>query len=411
MNFVDEARLRIVAGDGGDGCCAFLREKYRPNGGPSGGDGGNGGSVYAVADENVSTLLDFRSRHIVRAPRGENGRGKNQHGANGADTWIKLPVGTVVVHEESGDVLADLTENGQVELLAAGGRGGRGNARFATPTHQAPRRADPGTPGDVFEVRLELRLLADVGLVGLPNAGKSSFLARVSAAKPKIADYPFTTLEPNLGVVRLDESTEFVVADVPGLIEGASEGRGLGHTFLRHVERARVLCVMVDLSDPTGPTPAEQERVLLRELGQYRPELLERPRLVVGTKSDSAVHDWDGLRLSAVTNQGVRELVGRLASLVHEARQAEPDHEGVVILRPEAAGARVERMTDGEFRLVGRQVERVVALNDVTTPEALSYIDHQLRRLGVPKLLARAGARDGDVVWIAGFSFEYHEDR
>ncbi|MCB0957089.1 MAG: Obg family GTPase CgtA, partial [Ilumatobacter sp.] len=237
-----------------------------------------------------------------------------------------------------------------------------------------------------------------------------TLISVISAAKPKIANYPFTTLEPNLGVVRLDEATEFVVADIPGLIEGASEGKGLGHTFLRHIERARVLCIMVDLSDPDGPPPEEQQRILLHELGQYQPELLERPRLVVGTKSDSAIHDWDGATLSSVTNQGVRELVGRMAALVHEARQAEPQTDGIVIIRPEAEGARVERLDEHEFRLVGRQVERVVALNDVTTPDALSYIDHQLKRLGVPKLLARAGARDGDVIWIASFSFEYHEE-
>ena len=210
--------------------------------------------------------------------------------------------------------------------------------------------------------------------------------------------------------MRLDEHTEFVVADIPGLIEGASEGKGLGHKFLRHIERARVLCVMVDLSDPDAPSPHEQERILMRELGEYRPELLERPRLAVGTKSDSAVHDWDGATLSSITNQGVRELVGRMAALVHAARSVEPDSEGLVIIRPQADGARVERVGEREFRLVGRQVERVVALNDVTTPEALSYIDHQLKRLGVTKMLAKAGAHQGDVVWIAGFSFEYHED-
>lgn len=409
--FVDVAQLNVRGGDGGAGCVAFRREGPVAFGGPNGGDGGKGGDVWLVADRNVSSLIAFRDHPHRRADDGVHGQGKDLHGRRGKDLEIAVPEGTVITDMYSGELLADLAHHGDRWMAAAGGRGGRGNAKFLSNRRRAPSFAEQGEHGEERWLRLEIKLMADVALVGFPNVGKSTLISVVSAAKPKIADYPFTTLEPNLGVVRLDESTEFVVADVPGLIEGASEGRGLGHTFLRHVERARVLCVMLDLSDPTGPTPAEQERILLRELGQYRPELLERPRLVVGTKSDSAVHDWDGLRLSAVTNQGVRELVGRLASLVHEARQAEPDHEGVVILRPEPAGARVERMTDGEFRLVGRQVERVVALNDVTTPEALSYIDHQLRRLGVPKLLARAGARDGDVVWIAGFSFEYHEDR
>jgi GTP-binding protein len=240
--------------------------------------------------------------------------------------------------------------------------------------------------------------------------GKSTLISVISAAKPKIADYPFTTLEPNLGVVRLDEQTEFVVADIPGLIEGAAEGRGLGHQFLRHIERARVLCLLLDLANVEGVSPGAQERVLLDELEQYEPALLDRPRLVVGSKSDSAMFAWDGELLSAVTGQGVRELVGRMAALVHEARQEQPVHEGVVIIRPEVDGARVERLGDHEFRLHGRQVERAVALNDVTTPEALSYIDHQLGRLGVPRMLARAGATDGDVIWIGGFSFEYQQE-
>jgi GTP-binding protein len=252
--------------------------------------------------------------------------------------------------------------------------------------------------------------MADVALVGFPNVGKSTLISVISAARPKIADYPFTTLVPNLGVVSLDQDTNFVVADVPGLIEGASEGRGLGHQFLRHIERARVLCVMVDLAPTDDTSPHEQEAILLRELGAYQPELLERPRIVVGTKADMATQEWDGMSISAITNQGVRELVGSMSALVHEARQQQPVTEGIVIIRPEAEGARVERVADHEFRLVGRQVERVVALNDVTTPEALNFIDHQLKRLSVPKLLARAGAMEGDVIWIAGFSFEYQPD-
>jgi GTP-binding protein len=243
--------------------------------------------------------------------------------------------------------------------------------------------------------------------VGFPNVGKSTLISVISAARPKIANYPFTTLEPNLGVVSIDDDTNFVVADIPGLIEGASEGRGLGHQFLRHIERARVLCIMVDLAPDHDTPPEEQERILLEELGNYQPELLERPRLTVGTKADMAVFPWEGESISAITQQGVRALVGRLAALVAEARAAQPDEPGIVIIRPDVEGARVERLGDHEFRLVGRQVERVVALNDVTTPEAMSYIDHQLERLGVPKMLAKAGAAEGDVVWIASFSFEY----
>jgi GTPase len=319
-----------------------------------------------------------------------------------------VPEGTVAYDMYTGELLADLANHGDRWLAAEGGRGGRGNAKFWSNKRRAPSFAEQGEHGIDLWLRLEIKLMADVALVGFPNVGKSTLISVISAARPKIADYPFTTLEPNLGVVRVDDTTNFIVADIPGLIEGASEGRGLGHQFLRHIERARVLCVMVDLASEVDPY--EQERVLLHELGAYRPELLERPRLVVGSKADMPVHQWEGTSISAVTHQGVRELVGAMAALVHEARREQPSQDGVVIIRPEADGAKVERLGDHEFRLMGRQVERVVALNDVTTPEALSYIDHQLKRLSVPRLLSRAGAMDGDVVWIAGFSFEYQSD-
>jgi GTP-binding protein len=408
--FVDEAQLNVRGGDGGAGCVAFRREGPVAFGGPNGGDGGKGGDIWLVADRNVASLIAFRDHPHRRAQDGVHGQGKDLHGRRGKDLVIAVPEGTVISDMYTGELLADLAHHGDRWLAANGGRGGRGNAKFLSNRRRAPSFAEQGEHGEERWLKLEIKLMADVALVGFPNVGKSTLISVISAAKPKIANYPFTTLEPNLGVVRLDEHTEFVVADIPGLIEGASEGRGLGHKFLRHIERARVLCVMVDLSDPEAPPPHEQERILLRELGEYRPELLERPRLVVGTKSDSAVHDWDGATLSSVTNQGVRELVGRMATLVHQARQVEPESEGVVIIRPQADGARVERLDDREFRLVGRQVERVVALNDVTTPEALNYIDHQLTRLGVKKMLAKAGAREGDIVWIAGFSFEYREE-
>ena len=262
--------------------------------------------------------------------------------------------------------------------------------------------------------------MADVALVGFPNVGKSTLISVISAAKPKIADYPFTTLEPNLGVVRLDDTSEFIVADIPGLIEGASEGKGLGHQFLRHVERARVLCLLVDLAALDGTSPEEQERVLLAELGDYRPELLERPRLVVGTKADiTGTIDPEELGfapdgetrfvISAVTRDGLPKLVGAMSRIVHDVRQATPYTEGIVLLRPEPSGAAVARMGDNEFRVSGRDVERVVALNDLTSTDAMGYITHRLDRLGVNRLLARAGATDGDVVWIADFSFEYRD--
>ena len=414
--FVDECQLNVRGGDGGAGCVSFRREGPVVMGGPNGGDGGNGGDVWLVADHNVASLLSFRDHPHRRAESGVHGKGKDLHGKRGASLEIKVPEGTVVRDLYSGEVLAELNRHGDRWLSAAGGRGGRGNARFLSNKRRAPSFAEQGEHGEERWLKLEIKLMADVALVGFPNAGKSTLISVVSAAKPKIADYPFTTLVPNLGVVRVDEETEFVMADIPGLIEGASEGRGLGHQFLRHVERARVLCLLIDLVALDGITPDEQERILLQELGRYQPDLLDRPRVVVGTKADAvsveelAELGWRQPVISSVTHQGVGHLIGRLASLVHEARAAEPEPEGMVVLRPEISGAVVERVGDGEFRLLGREVERVVALNDITTTEALAYIDHRLERLGVPKMLARAGATDGDVVWIGEFSFEYQPD-
>ncbi len=408
--FVDEAQLNVKAGDGGAGCVSFRREGPVAFGGPNGGDGGKGGDIWLVADRNVASLLAFKDHPHRKADNGVHGSGKDQHGKRGKDLEVHVPEGTVVTDMYTGELLADLAHHGDRWMCAAGGRGGRGNAKFASNRRRAPTFAEQGEHGEEKWLKLELKLMADVALVGFPNVGKSTLISVISAAKPKIANYPFTTLEPNLGVVRYPGLTEFVVADIPGLIEGASEGKGLGHQFLKHIERARVLCIMVDLEDIEGPDPQEQERILLHELGEYQPELLDRPRVVVGTKSDSAIFDWDGEMISSITQQGVRELVNKLAELVHQARQAQPESDGIVIIRPEQEGARVERLDEHEFRLIGRQVERVVALNDVTTPEALSYIDYALKRLGVPKMLAKAGARDGDIVWIAGFSFEYQDE-
>ncbi|MBG7605061.1 MAG: Obg family GTPase CgtA, partial [Actinobacteria bacterium] len=344
---------------------------------------------------------------------GVHGKGKDLFGRRGESLEISVPMGTVAMDLYTGELLAELVNHGDRWLAAAGGRGGRGNAKFLSNKRRAPSFAEQGEVGEERWLKLELRLMADVALVGFPNVGKSTLISVISAAKPKIANYPFTTLEPNLGVVSLDEGTDFVVADIPGLIEGASEGKGLGHQFLRHVERARVLCLMVDLAPMDGVSPQEQERVLLQELGQYQPELLDRPRIVVGTKADAVQTDeleaigWDGPIMSAVTGQGVPDIVGQMASLVHDARQSVEYEEGVVVLRPDPSGAAVERVADGEFRLLGRDVERVVALNDVTTPEALSYIDYRLESLGVPRMLAKAGAVEGDIIWIGEFSFDY----
>jgi GTPase len=316
-----------------------------------------------------------------------------------------VPEGTTV-KEKDGTVIADLVHEGDTWLAARGGRGGRGNARFLSNKRRAPSFAEQGEPGEERWLNMELRLIADVALVGFPNAGKSTLISRISAAKPKVADYPFTTLQPHLGVVRLDES-EIVVADVPGLIEGAAEGRGLGHQFLRHVERARALLVLVDLAHVEEIAPDEQERVLLDELKRYKPELLERPRLTVGTKGDVGTMPWDGERISAVTGEGVRPLVGRLVKLVEEARATEPVAEAFVVHEPLPEGFRIEREASGDFRVVGRPAERAVALSDITTADAQEYVRQRLQRLGVDRALERAGAQEGDTVRIGEMEFEY----
>ena len=409
--FVDEAQLNVRGGDGGAGCVSFRREGPVAFGGPNGGDGGAGGDVWLVASRNVASLLAFRDHPHRRAKDGVHGKGKDQHGKRGESLEVMVPEGTVARDMYTDELLADLVNHGDRWLAAPGGRGGRGNAKFWSNKRRAPIFAEQGEHGTERWLKLDLKLMADVALVGFPNAGKSTLISTISAAKPKIADYPFTTLEPNLGVVRVDSNTEYIVADIPGLIEGASEGRGLGHQFLRHIERARVLCVMVDLAATDGVSPAEQERILLKELGDYDPQMLERPRVVVGTKNDiGADTAWDGPRISAFTTEGVRDLVTKMAQLVDEARREQPEHEGIVIIRPEVEGSMVERLEPGHFRVRGRDVERAVALNDVTTPEALNWIDDRLKKLGVDRLLSRAGASEGDIVWIGDFSFEYEPD-
>jgi GTP-binding protein len=416
--FVDEAQLHVKAGDGGAGAVAFRREAHVDKGGPDGGDGGRGGNVWLVATTNQSSLLAFRDHPHRRGGDGGHGGGKKKHGARGEDLEVPVPVGTRA-RGAGGAILVDLINPGDRWLAAEGGRGGRGNASFLSNRRRAPAFAEQGEKGHEEWYDLELALVADVALVGFPNVGKSTLISRISAAKPKVADYPFTTLEPHLGVVRVGDDSDFTVADIPGLVEGAAEGKGLGHRFLRHITRARVLVVLVELEPVTGLAPADQQRILLDELRRYQPDLLDRPRLVVGSKAD-AVADVDvaadgfrpDLLISAVTGLGITQLVGRLATMVAEARSAQVEPEGMIVIhRPLPEGFAVARVGEGEFRVEGKVAERAVALNDVTSDEAADYVQGRLRRLGVDRALARAGARDGDLVHIGELSFTWYRDQ
>lgn len=328
--FIDEVRIFVKAGDGGDGCTAFRREKYVPRGGPSGGDGGRGGDVWIYASQHYNTLLHYRFNPEHKAERGRHGEGSNRTGRDGASIELPVPVGTVIYDDDTGELLYDLTKPGERVLVAKGGRGGRGNAHFATSTHQAPTEHEPGRPGEERRLRLELKLLADVGLVGFPNAGKSTLISRVSAARPKIADYPFTTLEPHLGVVRLEDGRSFVMADIPGLIEGAHQGHGLGVQFLRHVERTRLLAHLVDVSEMSGRDPVRDFEIILAELASFSKELARKPMFVVATKMDvaQAPERVEALKaaarkkrlrffpISAVTGEGLEKLIRAMADKI-----------------------------------------------------------------------------------------------
>jgi GTP-binding protein len=415
--FVDQAQLHARAGDGGAGAVSWRREAHVDRGGPDGGDGGHGGDVWLVASVNQSSLLGFRDHPHRRATDGVHGSGQKRHGARGKDIVVPVPVGTVV-RDADGTVQCDLAHDGDRFLIAEGGQGGRGNARFLSNRRRAPAFAEQGEKGQERWLDMELKLMADVALVGFPNAGKSTLISVVSAAKPKIADYPFTTLEPHLGVVRLGgarDGTEFVMADIPGLVEGAAEGKGLGHRFLRHIERARVLVVLLDLDPVAEQGPAEQRRILLGELGSYQPDLLERPRLIVGSKAD-LVGDAAGpdtamcdLMVSSATGDGMRTLVEKLAAVVSEVRAAAVSSSSVTVVthRPVPEGVDVQRIAPGEWRVVGRAAERAVAFSDLEDDGALEEAVKRLRRLGVDRALSRAGVRDGDEVTVGAMTFTW----
>ena len=422
--FLDRVKIWVQAGGGGDGAATFRREAHVPRGGPDGGDGGRGGSVYLVVDPGETTLRDFQHRHHFKGEPGGRGERARRHGKAGQDLRLSVPPGTGVYDDASGALLADLVAQGQEALVGRGGRGGLGNTHFKTPTNQAPRHAQKGEPGEARWLRLELRLIADIGLVGLPNAGKSTLLGALTAARPKIADYPFTTLEPNLGVLDLGDEDERrpTIADVPGLIEGASSGAGLGHAFLRHVERTRVLVHVVDGS---ARDPEWDYSVIRDELEAHDPRLLEKPTLVAFNKLDlpSAAEAWPAFRsarmrddtaltgISAASGQGLDELRSTLAELLPPAAElaGEPEPTGVVVHRLDtmADTFAVEKGEDGAFRVRGRRIERLAAQTNFDNEESAERFQRDLARLGIEDELRRAGVRSGDTVRIGGTELEW----
>ncbi len=420
--FYDEARIFVQGGKGGDGIVAFRREKYVPRGGPSGGSGGRGGNVYLRVNPQLNTLAHLHHQTHFRANDGQRGGSNNKTGASGEDIYIEVPPGTIVRDAETGEVLGDLVEPGQTLLVARGGRGGRGNAAFKSPTNRAPRIAERGEPGEARWLILELKLLADVGLIGKPNAGKSTLLSVISRARPKIADYPFTTLTPNLGVVEVDDYPPFVVADIPGLIEGAHEGRGLGDQFLRHVERTRLL---VHLLDGLSPDPAGDFEAINAELAAYSPKLAERPQIVVFNKMDlpEARQKWPAVRdelqrrgyqsmaISAVTGEGVKELLYAIAQRLQKLPPP-PPVETPKVYRPLEEDEKtftVEQEPDGTWVVRGTEVERLVAMTNFDLEEGVARLQRQLAARGVLDALRAAGVQPGDTVRIGEMEFEWYE--
>jgi GTP-binding protein len=425
--FLDRVKIWVRAGDGGDGAATFRKEAHVPRGGPDGGDGGRGGSVHLRVDPGQTTLRDFQYRHHFKATPGGRGERAKRHGKAGDDLVLDVPPGTAIYDDGTGELLADLVATGQQAMVARGGRGGLGNTHFATATHQAPKHAQKGEPGEERWLRLELRLIADVGLVGLPNAGKSTLLAALTAARPKIADYPFTTLEPNLGVMELDDDDPRrpTIADVPGLIEGASEGAGLGHAFLRHIERTRVL---VHVVDGASRDPEWDYEVIRDELDAHDPALLEKPLVVVFNKIDlpAAREAWPAFRkaraaggiapipIAAATGEGMADLRTALAAVLPSAAElAEPpEPAGVVVHRIDAMGDlfSVEVDDDGAFRVRGRRIERIAAQTDFGIEESAERFQRDLLRLGVDAELRRAGIREGDLVRFGDVELEWTAD-
>ena len=424
--FTDYAKIIIKSGDGGNGAVSFRREKYVAAGGPDGGDGGRGGSIYFIVDPDSNTLVDFRFKKKFKAENGKNGEGARRYGKSGEDLYVKVPIGTLIKDAETGKIIADLSHKGQKELILPGGRGGKGNSHFATSTRQAPRFSQDGEKGIEKEVILELKLLADVGLIGFPNVGKSTFLSKTTSATPKIADYHFTTLEPNLGVVKNDYGESFVIADIPGIIEGASNGTGLGLQFLRHIERTRLLLHVIDVSGIEGRNPVDDFYTINEELKKYSEKLSKRKQIIVANKIDSMqdenlYNDLEKLakennmeifKISAVTGEGISELLKRVSQVLKELPKEElydeVEDKKVYTLQEEQEGYTIKK-EDGIFVVDGPAVDRVMRRVNLEDNESMYYFQKCLDSLGVNQKLKEAGVQEGDTVNICGWELEWYD--
>ncbi|MBT2814078.1 GTPase ObgE [Staphylococcus coagulans] len=428
--FVDQVKISLKAGDGGNGITAYRREKYVPFGGPAGGDGGRGASVVLQVDEGLRTLMDFRYQRHFKAKKGENGQSSNMHGKNAEDLVLKVPPGTIVKDVETEQTLADLVEHGQSAVIAKGGRGGRGNSRFATPKNPAPDFSENGEPGEEIEVTLELKLLADVGLVGFPSVGKSTLLSIVSKAKPKIGAYHFTTIQPNLGVVVTPDQRSFVMADLPGLIEGASEGVGLGHQFLRHVERTKVIVHVIDMSGMEGRDPYEDYTIINQELKAYAQRLEERPQIIVANKMDiPEAHDQleqfkkklnqpvKIIPISSYTRENIDQLLYEIANTLDKVKDVDfsATEEDIGVNRvvykhtPSQDQFKITRDDDGAYVVSGNAIERMFKMTDFNSDPAVRRFARQMRSMGIDDALRERGAENGDIVRILGGEFEFVE--
>ena len=424
--FVDYAKIIIKSGDGGNGAATFRREKYVAAGGPDGGDGGKGGDIYFVVDPNANTLIDFRFTKKFKAENGENGSGSHRFGKSGDDCYVKVPLGTIVKDAETGKVIVDLSNPGQKELILKGGRGGKGNSHFATSTRQAPRFAIDGEKGKEKEVILELKLLADVGLIGFPNVGKSTILSRVTAATPKIANYHFTTIDPNLGVVKTEYGDSFVLADIPGIIEGASDGVGLGIQFLRHVERTRLLLHVLDVAGTEGRNPVEDFNKINEELKKYSEKLAGRKQIIVANKIDSMQDDTnykeleklakkeniENFKISAVTGEGLNELFNHVSSIIKTLPKEEivdSDDRIIYTLEDEEEQFTVTRVKENEYYVDGPAAERLMGRVNIGDNESYAYMEKMLKKIGIDAALREKGVKEGDTVKILEWEFEWYE--